>query len=492
MKAYYGTGDSSAICSNRAIIRRVARILRAGAYDFRASFPTEAGPQEARLLGCAIGKFVEGPFLVGRDTRRESKQFSLALVQGLIQTAESVFDLGIIPTPIAGFAARRTGSVSLVVSPSHNALGYVGLKGFTSQGLLWGSEWTRLRKALVTNGFASSFKSGASSLQPRKSMACKGRFRLKRRYLKYLSRFGPSKVRVVVDSRGGATTGWISTALRSIGGVVRDLHTRQSATFHGLSPEPTLSSLGLLRQSVRKFSADFGVAVDGDGDRAVFVDEHGAPVPPEVIALCLLNSIARSNETLVASADLSHRLSKHAEVHWSKVGGLNVCDQMNASGAEIGAELSGHYYFKSEGFASDGILTSAVIAYVISSRKQPLSRYVHEFGDLNRLTVRIRGTSRRGVLKALSSLPFRHAPDSHPFCGGWLWRLKDGGSGYVRVSQTEPTIRLVCEGSPEALRAVVRELRLVPSLVGTSSVPMGLAYFRGWSEVEFRLRDDCI
>ena len=468
-------------------LRRVIQALRVGAYDFRARFPEEAGPQEAELLGAAIGRFAKGPFLVGRDTRRESRLFSIALIRGLSQHVSSVKELGIIPTPVAGFEARREGSISLVVSPSHNALGYVGLKSFTSHGQPWGKEWALLRKALRTERFVGGLRHGVPSTRPRKPLAITRLFEIKTRYIKHLARFGPAHVRVVVDSRGGATSGWASRAIRSNGGVVLEMHRGQSPTFHGLNPEPTLESLGSLQQSVRKFSANFGVAFDGDGDRAVFVDERGVPVPPEAIALCLLDISEGRERDLVASADLSPRLSAQARIHWSKVGGMNICKEMQLTRAEIGAELSGHYYFKTEGFASDGILTAVAVAHVIYKSKRPLSHYASELGDFNRLIVRIRGSNRKSATQALSALRSVHSFGPRRFCGGWTWKLNLGGSAYARVSETEPTIRLVCEGPPQALQAVVDELMVDQALDCLTREPLKLDLFQGSHEVEFRL-----
>ena len=482
------TGGRLPSRSDQTSLRKVIQALRAGSYDYRARFPEEAGLQEAELLGKAIGRFVKGPFLVGRDTRQESRVFSVALIRGLSRSAGPVDDLGIIPTPVAGFEARRTSSVALVVSPSHNALGYVGLKVFTSRGLPWGREWALFRKTLRTKDFVAGIGPGGSAEGPSTPRFRIGQFPTKDRYLRHLSRFRPAPVRVVVDARGGATSGWAASAVRRNGGVVLELNPGQSSTFHGLSPEPTLDTLGPLRRSVRKFSADFGVAFDGDGDRAVFVDERGIPVPPEVVGMCLLGTLDGGVKKLVASADLSPRLSAQANVRWSKVGGLNIHQKMEQTRASIGIELSGHYYFQNEGFASDGILTTVAVAHEICRRKLPLSHYASEFGDLNRLIVRIRGQDRSSVLKALSALLIRDAPGAYPFCGGWRWGLEPGGSAFGRVSQTEPTVRLVCEGPPEALMVLVERLRSDSSMDCQTQKPLDLRRFRGWSEIEFRIR----
>ena len=477
---------------SQAPLRNVLQALRVGAYDFRARFPNEVGPQEAELLGTAIGRFVKGPFLVGRDPRLESKLFSVALIRGLSHSSWPVYNIGIIPTPVAGFEARRAGFVSLVASPSHNAIGYVGLKIFDSNGLPWGKEWDLFRKALRANGLVTGLKHLSSHSPPvrhRNTRHCTGRSVVKDRYLRHVARLSPAPVRVVVDSRGGSTSGWAAMAVRRSGGVVLDLNRGQSSTFHGLSPEPALDTLGPLRRSVRKFSADFGVAFDGDGDRAVFVDEQGVPVPPEVVGMCLLNIFEGGVGKLVASADLSPKLSTLANVRWSKVGGLNIIQRMKLAQAPIGLELSGHYYIKTEGFASDGILTAVAVAHEIWTNKLPLSHYVAEFGDFNRLIVRIRAHDRRSALAALSNLLGRLAPGARPFCGGWRWKLEPEGSAYGRVSQTEPTVRLACEGPPESLSALIKELRSDSSLDCLNTKPLDPGRFRGWTEVDFRLHD---
>ena len=94
-------------------------------YDIRGRYPLEIDPRTARRLGVAVARAFPGPFLIGRDTRRESERFARELERGLRSEGTFVERIGIVPTPEVAFLARSRRSFGLAVTPSHKSVGYV-------------------------------------------------------------------------------------------------------------------------------------------------------------------------------------------------------------------------------------------------------------------------------------------------------------------------------------------------------------------------------
>ncbi|MGA7860498.1 MAG: hypothetical protein WCB19_01395, partial [Thermoplasmata archaeon] len=169
------------------------------AYDIRGRYPEELSTAVGQRLGRAIAHVLSGPFLLARDTRTESAGFQRALRSGLEEAGSGVRLLGVLPTPVVAFAAEWYGQYALAVTPSHNALGYTGLKGFDPRGRIFTREWTQIRRA-----YRADVGTGSGSGRPTRR-EWEGRTRLEAEYVRWVTRGLRAPIPVVVDPRGGAS-----------------------------------------------------------------------------------------------------------------------------------------------------------------------------------------------------------------------------------------------------------------------------------------------
>ena len=224
--------------------RHIAQLI--GSYDLRARFPQDLNADDGELLGESLALLCGQRVLMGRDTRAESRKFQSSLVSGLHAAGCETFDMGILPTPVIAYGCRLWGTTGLMVTPSHNPVGEVGLKGFSSTGEIWGNEWDLLRKRLRRGLLSGTTK--PTPLPPDAKIPPTA-IGLKKSYLGNFGRFQKSHLRVAVDPRGGATVGWASAALRAVGASVFTVNDRHSANFFGESPEPTHSNIETLSRT---------------------------------------------------------------------------------------------------------------------------------------------------------------------------------------------------------------------------------------------------
>jgi phosphomannomutase / phosphoglucomutase len=437
--------------------RKSDRVAFIGAYDIRGRFPSDIGPFEINHLAAAFARLGTGPILVGRDVRKASAKVERLLVRGLCARGRSVISLGVQPTPAIGFAAAHFHCPALALTPSHNPLGYVGIKGFSSSGREYSREWEKIRR-LYRQSVRSSRLAVLSRKRPpphlRRSILDQGWIDS---YLDHVTRHLSSSLSIVVDARGGAVAEVAPRALRKMGARVKAIHSRFSSNFYGLSPEPTSENIRALTQAVRAERADFGVTFDGDGDRAAFVDGRGRWTEPEVIATLLYRFLSPPGQPLVATVDASYRCEEILPTVRSRIGARYVEATMQRSGAVVGFEGSGHYYLREWGPSSDGILVSCILANLLERNGKSLSDLADEFGPIYRENRTIDFNSRAEAVRAYDSIR-RH------FSGNGVHRTVDGlavqspsGTMLVRVSNTQPALRVRLESTN---RRRVRELGL--------------------------------
>ncbi len=442
--------------------RRIARLV--GRYDLRARFPEDLNAEDGELLGGFLAKIGEGGVLVGRDTRTESQKIQASLIRGLKTAGRDAFDMGILPTPVLAFGCRLWNMMGIMVTPSHNPVGEVGIKGFSCAGEIWGNEWDLLRKGLRRGSFGGVMSSARprqiSIIHPRPQL-------LKSTYLEVASEYGVSDITVVVDPRGGATVDWASAALRAAGANVIALNDRHSANFFGQSPEPSLSNIATLSTRVKKESANFGVTFDGDGDRVLIVNSSGDAVPPEAVALLL----RRENDEfpIIASSDVSTKLEALAKVIRAPVGARNIVQAMKNSNAKLGFELSDHYYLQEAGYASDGIGIACRIGSLHTHKGSILDNATKLFGAWNREITSVRFSNRTELIRGIASLR-----------RDWPWAMSrwedgyklggqsDGDVVFCRPSNTEPKLRVIVETESRD-----RTMRLSRRVLGSLHVNLG-------------------
>lgn len=441
-------------------------------YDIRGLYPQEIDPAVASRLGRALGRALRGPFFIGRDTRRESKNFAQELEGGLRSEGARVDRLGIVPTPEVAFLARRWEGFGLAVTPSHNAVGYVGLKGFTPSGRLFDREWRSVRDAFRTASWAShggpprarGVRNAVGG--PSGSIAASWN-----EYLAHVTEGLESRLSIVLDCRGGATARAAPAALRRMGNRVVELTRGFSPRFFGQSPEPHPATLSTLSDRIPAVGADLGFAFDGDGDRCVVMDERGQRVEPEVVALLLHRTFADADSPIVASVDGSRRLERKARTVRSRVGGRYVARVMRRAGAEIAVEPSGHYYVRRYGADSDGILIACLVCHALATQRTKLRVLSRRFGTVHRGTSTIDFPDAGAARDAFRRIVLRLGNRARSGLDGITVDFPEGWC-LVRRSNTQPSIRFAYEAKgPASLRRLEQSVQRIAATGANSLAP---------------------
>jgi phosphoglucosamine mutase len=433
-----------------------------GTYDIRGLYPAEINLDVSKRIGRALGVTFGGPFLIGRDTRRESSTVQRGLEIGLRSVGALCTNIGIVPTPVIVFAARIRKEWGIIVTPSHNPGAYAGVKCVGPSGQLFSTEWARVRKSYEADPLGPSPRQRFRVLRP--ESRCEGvRIEIRRRYLEQVSRGANMPLKVVLDCRGGSTSILAPQAFRRLRAHVIELSPGYSNVFHGQSAEPTSKNVTNLRRKVVSERASFGVSFDGDGDRVLFVDEIGYAVPPEAIALLLYEHNSDLSSPLVTTYDASAKLNDLVRLARTRTGSRFITAAMRKLGGEVGFEPSSHYYLKHEGTGSDGLLVACRVGQAVAQTGVRLSAVRRQLGPCLRRSRTLRFLNRQATAVAFKNLTFevlrrggRRLGDGILLHGSW-------GSCFIRRSNTEPVLRFSIE--PNSKGGVDLALGVVSMLV---------------------------
>jgi phosphomannomutase len=438
------------------------------AYDVRGLVPEELGPELA-FDGLAARFFGGGAIAVGRDARSHSPALRDALVAGLTEAGAEVVDLGLVATPMLYFAVDHLGlDGGVMVTASHNPAEYNGFK-------LCGPHAVPVGEA---TGLREVERLAREEALP---TAAPGRVRhadVRAAYVEHLLAVGAGARRShAIDCGNGMAGVGLEPLLARLPLRVERLYFEPYGRFPNHPADPLrVENLEALRAAVRRTGADFGVAFDGDGDRAIFVDERAEPVPADLVTALLARSQLRRQPGAKVLYDLrSSRATAEAiraaggVPEMCRVGHSFVKAQMRASGAIFAGELSGHFYFRfsPDLVADDGSAALVALLDVLAAEARPLSELIAPLrryaasGEINR---RVADTP--GLLAALEADHAGKAEISK--LDGLLVRYDDWWFN-VRASNTEPVVRLNLERATRDGAARRLVARIEAAIVTTRS-----------------------
>jgi phosphomannomutase len=430
------------------------------AYDVRGLYPEQIDEASALAIGRATARFLgEGPVVVGRDMRESGVALREALTRGLRAEGSPVIDVGRVSTPMVYFAAaEKDAAGGVMVTASHNPGGYNGLKICGRAAVPVGIETglSRIRDLALE-------LLDAPAPQPRADLE---RESVSTAYFDSLLETFPeiAALKVVIDCGNGIAGEAIEDLLPRLPLAVTRLYFEPDGSFPNHEANPIVpENLLDLRDAVRESGADLGVAFDGDGDRAVFVDERAEPVPADLMTALLASFVldhgllgARDKSPIVYDLRSSHVVPETVraaggEAVRCRVGHAFMKERMRANGAPFGGELSGHYYFRfPAGYvADDGAAAMLLLLFVLAQAGRPLSelwtplRRYAQSGEVNRTVDDVAETLRR-VRSAFTGGEADELDGLTVTFADWWFNL--------RPSNTEPLLRLNVEaGSPEEM-----------------------------------------
>jgi len=351
------------------------------AYDIRGVYGIDLDENVAKHVGKALGTFLGGVgkrVAVGYDVRKSSPALKKALVEGLTLSGVEVWDVGLVPTPTVYFAISHFGlDGGAIVSASHNPPQWNGFKLCKEKAMLcgWGMGLEKIKEIIFSKSY---FESGGGTVVDKvdEVNSTYQRFILEKVNVK-------RRLRILVDTGNGSCSNYAENILQKAGLEVVAINNYPDGDFPSRSPEPTDESLKTMKKMIAEDNFDFGVAYDGDGDRAVFVDNMGRIIEGDkMLALLIRHFIKGSGEKVVYEVSCSKLLDdvvmeKGVIPIISKVGHSFILEKMISENALFGGEIASHLYFRDVYGADDAIYATLKVAEMISESSEKLSDMVN-------------------------------------------------------------------------------------------------------------------
>lgn len=398
--------------------------------------------------------------VIGRDTRRSGEMIEAALIAGLTSMGVTPVRLGVVPTPAVALIARETGAaLGFMVSASHNKFEDNGLKLFSPEGVKFTDDVEEALEAAMAGAFEGDYAAPSAIALPR-DMAGAGQ-----RYLdRCLETIGKgqdfSNLKIVLDCAHGAGFETAPEALRRLGAQL----TLIGAQPDGVNINAGVGSTatGALKAAVLETGADIGIALDGDADRLIVVDETGEEVDGDQVMALIAGEMHRTGRltgggmvaTVMSNMGLDEYLKSSGLVlARTKVGDRYVGEHMRAHGYNLGGEQSGHIILSDVSTTGDGLLAGLQVLSVLAARGGKASDMLRVFTPAPQKLSNIRysGANPLDSGKVKAALASAEA------------LLGTRGRMVVRKSGTEPLIRVMAEALDEAL--MQRALALVADAV---------------------------
>ncbi len=384
-------------------------------------------------------------FLIGRDTRESGERIEAAFCSGAHYAGALCESAGVITTPGVAYLAK-TGEfdAGIVISASHNAYHDNGIKIFSPSGQKLGRDVEEMIEAAIKD----NPKKGMAIVPVDSSKANE----YQEEYLHHFEvDFGGldlSKLRIAVDCANGAASDIAPRLFDNLGAEVAAINYRPD----GRNINKDCGSLHLerLRDEVLKSKADFGVAFDGDADRALFVDENGAVVDGDATLWIMANHLKKksmlNDDTVVATVMSNIGLeialrSRSISLIRSAVGDKYVLEEIVKSGSSIGGEQSGHIIFPSRSLVGDGIQTALFMLQAVTESKGRFSDLLSGFQTFPQILVNV---------KVSKKMPFEEVPEIEREKYLVEEELGPNGRLLLRYSGTENLARVMIEGTNQS------------------------------------------
>ena len=406
--------------------------------------------QTIRRLGAALVRaFGRGSpplrLLLGRDTRESGAWIERELAHGARAEGAAVTSAGIITTPAVAFLTRHEGfDAGVVISASHNPFEDNGIKVFSGAGEKFTERLERQVEAIVAD---------TSWAVPPGNAVDVGVRDLAGPYLDHARRALPSAarlgaVRIAVDCANGATTHLAPRLLRALGLDVTALGCAPDGRNINLACGSTHP--GMVADMVRADGYRLGVAFDGDGDRAIFVDHLGRVVDGDAVMLLCAKHLKAAGRlrgnavvaTVMSNIGLEIALRRLGiDLVRCPVGDKYVMEELIARDLALGGEQSGHIIFPDYLFTGDGLVTTLCVLETMAATGKELSELAADLITYPQVLVNVRVARRvdLGGIPAVAAVMARVGD-----------RLGREGRLLVRYSGTEPLLRIMLEGRDQA------------------------------------------
>ena len=386
--------------------------------------------------------------VIGKDTRRSGYMIENALVAGFTAAGMDVFQLGPVPTPAVAMLTRSLRSdIGVMISASHNPFADNGIKLFGPDGYKLSDEIERRIEELIDCDLSQDMAAPSAIGRATRVDGVRDR------YIEFAKRtlprdFSLEGVRVVVDCANGAAYKVAPEALWELGAEVFPLGNEPNGFNINLDCGSTDTEA--LRRKVRETRADIGIALDGDADRVIIVDERANPVDGDQIMAVIgqywqeMEKLAGGGvvATVMSNLGLERFLgSRGLKLERTQVGDRYVVEQMRAKGFNVGGEQSGHVVLSDFSTTGDGLIAALQVLAVVRAGGRPVSETCHRFEPVPQILKNVRYSG---------GAPLESPKVAEAIDDGRR-RLGAEGRLVIRPSGTEPLIRIMAEGDDQPL-----------------------------------------
>jgi phosphomannomutase / phosphoglucomutase len=350
------------------------------AYDIRGIVGRTLTPEVVEQIGHALGSEArarqQSDIVIGRDGRHSGAELAAALARGIQRSGINVIDLGRVATPMTYFAAHHLGCQSAaMVTGSHNPPDYNGIKMVLAGETLFGDSIQRLRLRIEKLDFSH----GSGGYR---------QYDIAEAYLRRVT----SQIKlarplhIAIDAGNGVAGAFAPALFRALGCTVDELYCDVDGDFPHHHPDPSVpANLADLIAHLQTSDAEIGLAFDGDGDRLGVVTKTGEIIfPDRQLMLFAADVLARNPDATIifdikSSRNLFNWIRQHGgkPLMW-KSGHSLIKAKMQATGALLAGEMSGHVFFKERWYGFDDGLYAGARLLEILSRQDDLNRTLHD------------------------------------------------------------------------------------------------------------------
>ena len=414
---------------------------------------TNVAPMTAEIamkVGMAAGAyFLRGDHrhrvVIGKDTRLSGYMVENALVAGFTSVGMDVVQFGPIPTPaVAMLTQTMRADLGVMISASHNPFADNGIKLFGPDGYKLSDEAEAEIERLLD--VEAKLAAPADIGRARRIEDARGR------YIHFAKSTFPKELRldglkVVVDCANGAAYQTAPSALWELGAEIITLGVAPDG--RNINKGCGSTAPGLLQETVVASGADIGIALDGDADRLIVVDEHGKIIDGDQLMALIACNWHRNGRLrgggLVATVMSNLGLERHLTnagltLQRTKVGDRYVLEAMRAGGYNLGGEQSGHIILSDYATTGDGTIAGLQILAELVATQRPASELLAQFEPVPQLLKNVRFSGGKPLEAASVKQAIAEAEAE----------LEGRGRLVIRPSGTEPLIRVMAEGDDEA------------------------------------------
>lgn len=410
-------------------------------------------PEIAMKIGMATGILFRraghrNRVVIGKDTRLSGYMLENALVAGFTAAGIDVFLLGPVPTPAVAMLCRSLrADIGVMISASHNLFYDNGIKLFGPDGYKLSDKLELKIEKLIESDMTAQL---AGQRDIGRAKRVEGDIY---RYIEYAKRTMPRDVtleglRIVVDCANGATYKAAPLALWELGAEVITINDKPNGM--NINEDCGSTHPVSLTEKVHEVRADVGIALDGDGDRVLMVDENGTIVDGDQLMAVIAESWHKNGRlqgggvvaTVMSNLGFERFLgSQGLTLARTRVGDRYVVEHMRAHGFNIGGEQSGHIVLSDFGTTGDGLVSALQVLGCLKETGLPMSKLCHKFEPVPQRLKNVRIHKGKPLENEKVKKVIKEAEKM----------LGKKGRLVIRPSGTEPLIRVMAEGDDDSL-----------------------------------------